>query len=237
MKVKVAPVKNVARFGEALDAIFQRSAGEDGVVLVHGATGAGKTTALAYYASKHNAYYVEASPAWSMTSMLRAILGALGQEPRGRAADMERQIVDQLSITGRPLFVDEINYIFLPGQQTTLRMVETLHSIYDKSRMPIALVGMDRIDRRIKAQHPQFARRTTFLEFRDMDIEDLRTTADTLCEVRIGDDLLDALFSVCKGRMGYAVRGLAQAERRAKAHGWNEIGTERWGDREWALGF
>lgn len=237
MRVRVAPVKNVARFGEALDAVFNRSAGEDGVVLVHGATGAGKTTALAYYASKHNAYYVEASPAWSMTSMLRAVLAAMGQEPRGRSADMERQIVDLLSVTGRPLFVDEINYIFLPGQQTTLRMVETLHSIYDKSRTPVALVGMDRIDRRIKTQHPQFARRTTFLEFRDMDLDDLRTTAETLCEVAVGDDLLAALFAACKGRMGYAVRGLAQAERRAKAHGWDSIDMDRWGNREWALGF
>lgn len=236
MRAVVAPVKNISCLSSAMEAVTTQGHRDERMVLVHGATGVGKTTALAYFMNRFNAIYAEASPAWSIGSMLRAIVTAAGHLPKGRAADMERQIVDEMSGEGRPLFIDEMDYLFLPGQQTSLRMLETLHSIHDKSRMPVVMVGMDKIDRKLKLRE-QIARRIDqWVLFSDLDREDARAVADHLSEVQIENDLLDLLYAATQGRMGRIRLALAQVERLAKGKKWDRIDAERWGNRPWQLG-
>lgn len=236
MKAVTAPVKNISRFSDAMEAVTIHGHRDERMVLIHGATGVGKSTALAYFMNQFNAIYVEASPAWSIGSMLRALVTAAGHLPKGRAADMERQLVDEMMGEGRPLFIDELDYLFLPGQQTSLRMLEALHSIHDKSRMPVVMVGMDQIDRKLKHRE-QIARRIDqWVAFTDLDREDARTVADSLSEIAIEDDLLDRLFTETQGRMGRIRLGLAQVERLGKSKKWDRIDLDRWGGRIWNLG-
>lgn len=236
MRDTTAIVKNIAALMDAFDAVENRDAGVEGMVLVYGATGAGKTRALAYLMNRTNAIYVEASPAWSLTGMLRSIVRACGIEPTGRASDMEQQIITEMMFQQRPLFIDELDHLLLPGQGTTLRMLEALRSIYDKSRQPVVMVGMDKVDRHIKTRQ-QLARRVfQWVPFADLDREDARTVADACCEVEILDDLLDHLLTASGGRMGRLILGLAQIERRAKANRLSAIGLEHWGDRRFNLG-
>lgn len=236
MRAVIAPVKNIANLSGAMEAVTTNDHRDERMVLIHGATGVGKSTALAYFMNQFNAVYAEASPAWSIGSMLRAIVTAAGHQPRGRAADMELQIVGEMMGEGRPLFIDEMNYLFLPGQKTSLRMLETLHSIHDKSRMPVVMVGMSDICGEIKLRE-QFARRIDqWVPFSDLDLEDTRTVADHLSEVQIEDDLLDLLYAATQGRMGRIRLALAQVERFAKGKKWDRIDAERWGNRPWQLG-
>jgi len=236
MKAKIASVKNIVRMGDALDAVMTRSAGTEGMVLIYGASGVGKSTALAYYLNQYNAVYVEASPAWSLGSMYAAILGGMGMLPKGRAADLERQIVDEMSANNRPLFIDELDHILLPGQTTTLRMLEALRSIYDKSRMPVLMCGMDRVDRKLKLREQLSRRIFQWVEFGDLDLDDARVVADTVCDVVLADDLLADVFAATAGRMGRLVPVLAQIERRAKGQGWHEVDRNLWGGKPWHFG-
>ena len=233
MKAKIAPVKNIARLGDALDAVIDRSDGTEGMVLVYGATGVGKSTALAYYLNQYNAIYVEASPAWSLGSMLSAITLAMGQMPRGRAADLEKQITDEMMQQGRPLFIDELDHILLPGQTTSLRMLEALRSIYDKSRMPVVMSGMDKIDRKIKLREQLSRRVFQWVEFTDLDAADVRVTADALLDCHLADDLLADVVAATQGRMGRLIPVLAHIDRRAKGHGWLEVDKTLWGGKPW----
>ncbi len=233
MKAKIAHVKNIARLGDALDAVVDRSDGTEGMVLVYGATGVGKSTALAYYLNQYNAIYVEASPAWSLGSMLSAITLSMGQMPKGRAADLEKQITDEMMQQGRPLFIDELDHILLPGQGTSLRMLEALRSIYDKSRMPVVMSGMDKIDRKIKLREQLSRRVFQWVEFTDLDAADVRITADTLLECHLADDLLADIVTATQGRMGRLIPVLAAIDRRAKGHGWEEVTKSLWGGKPW----
>lgn len=235
MRAKIAHVKNIARLGDALDAVIDRSDGTEGMVLVYGATGVGKSTALAYYLNQTNAIYVEASPAWSLGSMLSAICLAMGHMPRGRAADLEKQITDEMMQQGRPLFVDELDHILLPGQTTSLRMLEALRSIYDKSRMPVVMSGMDKIDRKIKLREQLSRRVFQWVEFTDLDADDVRVTADTLLDCHLEDDLLADLVTATAGRMGRLIPALAAIDRRAKGHGWTSVDQARWGGKPWPI--
>jgi DNA transposition AAA+ family ATPase len=236
MRAKIAAVKNIARLGDALDAVIDRSDGTEGMVLVYGSTGVGKSTALAYYLNQYNAIYVEASPAWSLGSMLSAICLAMGHMPKGRAADLEKQITDEMMQAGRPLFIDELDHILLPGQGTSLRMLEALRSIYDKSRMPVVMSGMDKIDRKIKLREQLSRRVFQWVEFTDLDAEDVRITADTLLECHVADDLLADIVTVTQGRMGRLIPVLAQIDRRAKGNGWVEVTKALWGGKPWITG-
>lgn len=236
MKSRIAHVKNLQRLLDAYAAVEQRGPGADGMILLYGATGAGKTTALVHLLNETNGIYVEASPAWTLGSMYRAIVTEMGAEPKGRAADLERYIVDNMGKMTRPLFIDELDHMLLPGASTSLRMLEALRSIHDKSRMPIIMVGMDKIDQKIKLRDQLARRIIQWVRFTDLDRDDARVVADTLSDIPIADDWLNALFDATRGRISYMSINIAAAHRRAKASRWDTINLDKWGTKLFVVG-
>ena len=236
MKPKIAAVKNLQALLNAYTAVEQRDPGADGMILLYGSTGSGKTTALTYLLNQTDAICVEASPAWTLGSMNRAIVTEIGVEPRGRSADLERYIIDEMLVKRRPLFIDELDHLLLPGTTTALRMLEALRSIHDKAKMPVVMVGMDKIGQKIKLRE-QLARRVfQWVKFTDLDREDARIVADTLCEIPIADEWLDALFEQTHGRISYVAHNIKVARRRAKASRWDVIDLAHWGQPLFVLG-
>lgn len=229
MKPKVALVKNLQNLLNAYDAVEKREPGADGMILLYGATGAGKTTALGYLLNQTSAICVEASPAWTLGSMYRAIVTEIGVEAKGRSADLERYIVDEMIKNRRPLFIDELDHLLLPGATTALRMLEALRSLHDKSKMPIVMVGMDKIEQKIKLRE-QLARRVfQWVKFVDLDLADARVVAETLSGIPVADDWLDALFTATQGRISYVSHNIKTAYRRAKTNRWDVIDIAHWG--------
>lgn len=229
MKPKVALVKNIQALKDGYAAVENAELGSERIVLLHGATGTGKSTAVVYLMNQTNAIYVEASPAWTLTSMYRAIVSSIGLNPLGRAADMERQIIDEMLYKDRPLFIDEIDHILLPGAATALRMLEAIRSLHDKAQMPVVMIGMDKIEGKIRARE-QLARRVhQWVQFTDLDLGDARIVADTLSDIPIADDWIEALFGQSKGRISKIAHNIKRARVRAKANRWDEINLARWG--------
>src|SRR5882672_11477857 len=111
MKSKIVLVKNVARLSDAGEALMRRAPGMPGMGLVSGETGYGKTTAISWYANRANAVYVRAWATWTPAAMMDAILRELGRAARGSCAQMMRDIIEALALSGRSLFIDEADYI------------------------------------------------------------------------------------------------------------------------------
>lgn len=63
MKSKVALVKNIQALQDAYTSVENAELGAERIVLLHGATGTGKSTAVIHLMNRTNAIYVEASPA------------------------------------------------------------------------------------------------------------------------------------------------------------------------------
>lgn len=235
-----AIVKNISRLQEAVDAAMNRDSGVEGMCVVHGKTGAGKTTAISWLITQlKNAdihpIWVEASPSWSLKSMLADICRACAIEPKGSSAELVAHIKEQM-LAGRPLFIDEVDHLFLPGSDTTLRMIEQIRSLYDFAKVPVVLIGMDKLERKLKTREQLYRRVFQWVEFQDLDIDDIRVLADTIIEIPVADDFLGMLIQKTGGRVGRIVLGLAQAERRAKGNKWPEIDLDRWGDKPLNLG-
>lgn len=232
MRNTLAVTKNVAALQMAFEALSGRDAGVPGMGLVHGYTGAGKTTAITWLLNRSGGVYARAAATWTPSAMLGRIMQELGADPLARGgAAMVEHITRELSRTQRPLFVDEADYLL-----GNLKMLETLRDIHDLSGMPVVLIGMEGIERRL-VHRQQLARRISqWVEFMPSDLEDARILADTVCEVEIEQDLLESLHTEAKGSVGLMVVGLSRIEALAKGNGWKQVSADRWGDRKLFIG-
>lgn len=231
MRQKLASVKNVAALQAAFETLSQRDAGIPGMGLVHGFTGAGKTTAISWLVNRTNGIYVRALSTWTPNAMLAAIMHELGATALQRSAQMTRFITKELEQSNRPLFVDEVNYFASNGD-----MLDTLRDLHDISNVPVILIGHEGTERRL-VHRAQLARRISeWVEFKPLDAEDARILADTVAEVQVADDLLGDLHSQAKGSIGLMTVGLARVEAMAKANGWKAVDADQWAGRTFFLG-
>ena len=207
MKFKICAIKNVARMSEAGEALINRGPGMPGMGLVFGPTGYGKTTATTWFINQCHGVYVRAMATWSPSAMLGTILRELDVEPKGNNAHMADAVIEKLAQQGRPLFVDEADHIL-----DSKRMVETLRDLHDLATVPVVLIGMDGIQRKITARQQLTGRLLEWVEFQGADMEDARILADSLCEVGVANDLLELLHhAACAKRRGGEVVGGASA--------------------------
>lgn len=237
MKYKIAPVKNIARLRDAYQALEDSPTGVPRMGLIYGATGAGKTTAVTWLMNRTDAIVVKASPTWSLHSMLSKIMIEIGFAPTTRSADMEETIVEKMQKDSRPLFVDEADSFTDPQVRgdRSYAILETLRSIHDLSQMPVMLIGMTGIEHRLASRHQLMRRISQWVKFDAADLADARVLADTVCEVRVEDDLLQKLLESSKGGIGLMMVGLSRIERAAKGNGIDVIGLDVWGDRPFNL--
>lgn len=230
MKHAMAMTKNVRAFMTAVDELLNRPPGTEGMGLLWGLPGEGKSTTVAYVANAMDGIYVRAVGAWTVTSMLGELCRELGGERKLRRSDMIEFICERLTNSDnnqlRPIFVDEADYLF-----RQFEMVDSLRDIYDITGCPVILIGMEDIARKLQA-HSRIARRITqWVEFHGIDLEDTRTVALQTCEVEIADDLLLYLHEQAKANIGRIIIGLTKIERMAKSSKMNRVDRATWGDR------
>lgn len=231
MESQVVPVKNIKLFVDRVEELHERPSGVPGFGLMWGATGAGKTTACAWFASDNRAIYQRASATWTPASMLSHLLRLLGEEERGSTARMLDRLIERLKGSGKLLLIDEADYL-LAGSG---RIVETLRDLHDESKVPVMLVGMENVQSAMR-RHPQlYGRVSQWVEFKPPDLEDARLVADALYAVRMEDDLLERLHAAA----GKTMRGLAIAFARVEAYARRKrldaIGSSEWGDRSFVI--
>lgn len=230
MRLKFAIVKNVVHAKAALEALSARDLGVPGMGLFYGKTGFGKTSTVTWLVNQTNGIFVRASATWTPSSMLGQIMVELGAAPTARLNVMLDHIVTQMAMTQRPLFVDEADYLV-----KSERMIETLRDIHDLTGVPVIMIGMAGIERRLFHRAQLTRRISRWVEFMPTDLEDARIVTDTLCEVRITDDLLERIHEETGGSIGLIVVALAQIETAAKTNGWSEVNSITWGRRPFFL--
>jgi hypothetical protein len=227
MKAVVAPVKNVIATQTAFDSLCTRSYGVPGIGLIHGETGRGKTTAVAYLFNQVNGVLVRARANDTTSSLLSRIVSELGSAPMGRNSRMVDYIIEQMSMFERPLFIDEADYLM-----GDIKMLETIRDLYDATEVPVVLIGMDQIARRISTRKQFFNRISEWVEFKPADLDDVMVMADEMLEdgIRVDPDLLEQLRQSANGEMRRITIGLAQIEKLARANDLEYVMPNHWGD-------
>jgi len=233
VKHRIIPVKNVARVHEASEALIQRDLGMPGMGLIYGETGYGKSTAATWLVNRTRGVYVRAMATSTPSSLLGSILRELDQDPKGSCAQMVERIVELLARSGRPLFIDEADYL-----ADSKRLTETLRDIHDLSLVPVILVGMAGIQRKLVHRRQLSGRLAQWVEFQPCDFEDARALADGMCEVEVADDLLARLHKHAAGEIRRITVGLGRIEHYARARSLESVCAADWreGDEGFFLG-
>lgn len=229
MKHVMAMTKNMRRFTQAIDELLNRPQGTEGMGLLWGPPGEGKTTAVAFVHNVYDGIFVRAVGCWTVTSMLGDLCKELGGHRMLRRSDMVEYIVHELTRDGlapRPIFVDEADYCF-----RQFEMVDSLRDIYDLSGCPVILIGMEDIARRIRTNERIARRITQWVEFKGLDLEDTALVAADCCEVTIRPDLIAHIHRETGANIGRAIIGLNKIEKFAQVAGLTTIGCNEWGDR------
>ena len=232
MKYELAKTKNVRKFLAVMNDLRVRPMGVEGMGILWGKPGEGKSTILAYATNIFNGIFIRAKRSWTMTSLLEAIIIELRGVPGRRRSQMEDWIEKRLmeAREDRIIFVDEADYLFSRNMASN-DMLDVLRDIYDSTGTPIILAGMENIARRIQ-EEGRFARRiTSWVEFQGIDLDDARIVADTICEVGVADDLLAHMHRECKASIGNIVPALSRIENLGKTTGIETVDMAAWGDR------
>lgn len=226
MQNKIVPVGNVMRMAEACRALLARAAGMPGMGLCYGASGLGKTTAVAWLAVREHGVYVRARATSTPTSLLDQIGKELNLALKQRVDLKVDAIVERLAQTGRPLFIDEADYIV--GKDGENRLANTVRDLHDLSTVPVILIGMGGIDRRIALSPQLSGRMAQWVEFQLCTPADARKLADELCDVQVADDLVTELAERAGGSIRLVSVGLAKVEQYATKRGMKHIALADW---------
>lgn len=220
----LAPLTNVSATLTALASATERAVGLPGLVCLYGRSGYGKSSAAAYAANKYRAYYVELKSLWSTKHLLLNILRDMGILPLGTVAELLDQICEQLSLSGRPLIIDQADYLVDKGR------AQVLMDLYEGSRAPILFIGEERLSTSMKARHNTVHRRVLhWIEAQPASLDDCRQLARLYCrELDLGDDLLEHVNRAVEGCTGRVAVNLNLIGERAAVQGWERVDLARW---------
>jgi DNA transposition AAA+ family ATPase len=223
MRSKIVPISNIMRLREAAHALTNRAYGLPGMGLIQGQTGYGKSTAVTHLAITLNGVYVRALATTTPSSLLESICKELGIGKRATNINAVEDIVRKLAETGRPLFIDESDY--LVGK---LRLIETLRDIHDLATVPVVLIGMHGFSRKITHLQQLTGRIAQLVEFEAASIDDALLLSRELAEVTIAPELVRKLHDAARGSVRLIVVGLSRIEQLAKNRGHDRVAIADW---------
>ena len=228
MRATTAKTKNVMAAFDAYQTIQQAATeGAPAMCMFSGQAGLGKTTAGAFLFVQADGVLVRCLKSDTMGTLLERLAQDLGLDKRQRKADMINYIVKELAVTGKPLFIDEADYLADKSE-----VLETLRDIYDLSGVPIILIGYEHLPKKVKRLPQLFSRISQHVEFQKADLDDTYVMASELVEhTEIQEDLLVELLDASKGNFRRITTGLSTIEKFAKSNELKTISSSQWANR------
>lgn len=226
MRHQMAITKNVKRFLAAVRELQQRPAGVEGMAILWGEPGEGKSTTVAYACNAMDGIFLRAQRRWKCSSMLGGLMVELGMQKSRYIDPMMDAIVENLTQNPRPIFIDEADYLFCKTD-----MLDVLRDIYDITGAPVVLIGMEEFARKVQVRG-KFARRITqWVEFCGIDLDDAAETARTVTDIVIAEDLLAHIHKAARANIGRMVTALARIQQFARINGLSGVTLADWGKR------
>ena len=191
---RTAMLGNVVALGELVDRVINRSQGLPGMAAFYGRSGVGKSVAAAKAANMYRAYYVEIKSAWSRKRFCQAVLQEMGIRPSGTVADMLDQICEQLTLSKRPLLIDESDYLVKKG------MIEIVRDIYEGSQGTVILIGEEGLPRALAVWERIHNRMLDWVKAEPCSLADCKILAPMYAKgVEIAEELLARVHKDVKG--------------------------------------
>lgn len=228
---KIVPLTNVGLLANAIDRAMRRPVGLPGLVVKYGPSGYGKSVAAAFAANKHRAYYVECRDTWTKKAFLQAVLREMGLVPTRTLSEMVDQVAEQLSLSGRPLLVDDAQYLLDKAAANVIT------DIYNASQGTIVLIGEERVPQSLARLERLHNRVLEWVPAQPATLDDLRDLAEANYPgLVIADELLEDLRRKTRGCLRRVAVNLYRVHTEAQAIGTQSVDLATWGNRGWFTG-
>lgn len=218
-----APLRNL----KLLDQVLQRSINREdhlpGIVGFSGPSGFGKSTAAAFIAAKHQAYYIEVRSTWTKKAFLEQLVRLMGAAPKKIVHEMADQAVDELGRSQRPLIIDEFDNAIERG------LIELVRDLYEQAKSPIVIIGEERLPLKVKKWERFDGRILEWAQAQPADISDAQAlNAHYASDVSVSDDLLEKLVAASNGSVRRIVTNLDRIAHFSRDAGLKKIGIAEW---------
>lgn len=185
----------------------------------------------AYRANKYRAYDVQAKSSWARKALLGAILKEMGVLPGKTVYELVDQACEQLALSGRPLIIDEMDFLVKRG------MVELVRDLYEGSGAAMLLIGEEMLPDKLKPWERFHNRILQWAPAQPCELADTRALARLYCrEVQTADDLLECLTETVHGNASRICVNIAEMRQVGMSEGREAIDRAFWGDRGFYTG-
>jgi hypothetical protein len=224
----IAPLANIAVAERAISRALGRGLHQPGMVVMNGPSGYGKSMAAAWVTARNRAYYVQASDFWTKKAMLKDICRALGLQfkPSDTVDDMAKTVAAQLEQSGRPLIIDEFDYV------VEKNLVEAIRSLYEGSKAAILIIGEEALPQKLKKWERFHGRILDWFPAEPASLTDARELARLYCpHVKVSDDLLQKIVDKTRCSARRISTNLEMIQEEALGMGWESIDLATWASR------
>lgn len=227
----IALLRNVAACAKVLEHLMHRAPNQPGMGALYGQSGLGKSIAAAYCANKFNGVYVECRSYFTKKGLLLSICKEMRLRPGPTIYDMVAQIGEQLSLSGRPLIIDEMDHI------VDRNLVELVRDLYEVSYAPILMIGEELFPAKLKRWERFHNRVLDWCPAEVADAADAGKLARLYSpDVEIREDLLAEIIKQSRAVHRRICVNVEQVRQHAKSVGSKVIDLKTWGNRPFYTG-
>lgn len=215
--------QNVKRFEVMIHTLLTRSVGIERFGLVFGDPGLGKSEA-AMWLINHlsiDAVFIRVVKIMSTRWLLEELVLALGFDPAFRAKDLFDQAKEALTGTDRLVIFDEIDYLTHDS-----RVIETIRDLGDLTNAPFVFVGMHAADKKLRRFRHLWRRFSQVIHFEPLCREDVSAVLKQVCEVKIDESVIDAVFETPSLTISLIYRWAQKIEGIARSKGLGKVSAD-----------
>lgn len=213
MNHEMVNTKNVMAFHRGLEVLRKGTAGRNGMMLVTGKPGTGKTETCKRQAVNSDAVYVRCRYVDTPRNLLSSIVTELGEEPRGYTGKLFNQAKDHLLAQPQPklIILDEVDYLV-----ANKGMIEIVRDLNDESNAPIIITGMEHLGKKLQRFPHLYDRIRAVVHFELFEKSEIKTLASKICEAQLDDSAIEYTHNRSGGKLRLTMDIFEMAERLAK---------------------
>jgi DNA transposition AAA+ family ATPase len=225
MRPVFVKTSNVLTTIAALGRLCQRQSDVPGMALIYGDPGLGKTKTALWWRAHNDGVYIRVKKLTTGRWLLEEIAAELGEAPLWRTSDLFRQCIDQLMGKPRTIILDEIDYV------SDARVIETVRDLHDITNSSFVFIGMNHADKKFLARYKHlYDRFSEIIKFHDLTEQDVRSIAETMCEVELSGDAISHIYSI-SNRFRRIIIEMYKAEGIARTNNLREVTAAHLKDR------
>ncbi len=216
MKKTFIKTKNVKRTIQLMETLKQLPSNLPKMGLVFGDIGLGKSHAIMRWVTQNDAVYIRANQKMTTRWLLTEILEELGERAFWKTEDNFNLILKNLEKSPKVILIDEVDYL------TQYDTIETLRDLHDRASVPIVLVGMGSVDKKIARYKALEDRIYERVKFEPFDFNDIKQIVSELSEVQFTDEAIEYL-ATRTDQFRQIVKLLNRIEKQATTNNIDEI--------------